>query len=103
MPYLDPILYYKPSCPYCKKVFEHMQKLGVSVRSIDISQDEATKLFLKEKGGKVQVPCLLTKEGEEGEKLMYESSVIMEWVVKNQKELASSNSPFDPQNVKDSQ
>ncbi len=64
-----------------------MRLSGVSMKTVDISQDEESKIFLQEKGGKIQVPCLLTKEGTSGEKLLYESSLIVEWVIKNQEDL----------------
>ncbi|MEB3429195.1 glutaredoxin [Citroniella saccharovorans] len=72
------ILYYKPTCPYCKKVQRFMGKNGIDIEMRNIDENESIKNELIEKGGKNQVPCLLI-EG----KAMYESSDIIDYLKEN--------------------
>ena len=72
------ILYYKPTCPYCKKVQRFMGKNGIDIEMRNIDENESIKNELIEKGGKNQVPCLLI-DG----KAMYESSVIIDYLKEN--------------------
>ncbi len=50
-------LYYKPECPYCKKVLTYMKNTGVELPLADIHEPE-NEAKLIELGGKKQVPCL---------------------------------------------
>jgi len=68
-------LYYRPTCPFCIKVLDFMDRQGVTIPLIDISQDRDAAATLIEVGGKQQVPCLLI-DG----KPLYESSDIISWV-----------------------
>lgn len=72
------ILYYKPTCPYCKKVQRFMGKNGIDIEMRNIDENESIKNELIEKGGKNQVPCLLI-DG----KAMYESSDIIDYLKEN--------------------
>ena len=68
-------LYYRPTCPFCIKVLDFMDRQGVMIPLIDISQDRDAAANLIEVGGKQQVPCL-SIDG----KALYESSDIISWI-----------------------
>lgn len=70
-------LYYKPTCPFCKKVIKYIDEAGIIVPLEDTSDEEkATELI--NLGGKKQVPCLVI-DG----KALYESDDIIEWLKLN--------------------
>ena len=69
------VLYMRPTCPYCLKVFQAIDKLGKEIEMKDISNDESRKLELIESGGKQQVPCIFIDEQP-----MYESDDIIHWL-----------------------
>lgn len=73
----DYVLYYYPTCPYCRKVFRALEKLGEE--RFDITKkdatDPATAGELVQIGGKEQVPCLVI-DG----KAMYESDDIIDYL-----------------------
>lgn len=48
------ILYYKPTCPYCKKVQRFMGKNGIDIEMRNIDENESIKNELIEKGGKIK-------------------------------------------------
>lgn len=73
----DLVLYYKPSCPYCKKVIDYMDKNGISIPMEDTG-DQDNEQELVRLGGKRQVPCLVVDGSA-----MYESSDIIDWLSKN--------------------
>ncbi len=81
-------LYYKPSCPFCQRVLQMAENLHVTFDLKDISEDEAARLELIEKGGKQQVPFLVdTDKGVS----MYESSDIIDYIRENKP--AATGSP----------
>ena len=73
----DHILYYKPTCPYCKKVMNYlsMKEINLEMRN---TEDPAIREELIAIGGKAQVPCLciLTEA-------IYESSDIIDYFRKS--------------------
>ena len=71
---MDLKLYYKPECPFCKKVLSFMEKNDIELELKNI-HDEENKKFLVEEGGMNQVPCLFI-DG----KAMYESDDIIEFL-----------------------
>lgn len=71
---MDLKLYYKPECPFCKKVLRFMEKNDIELELKNI-HDEENKKFLVENGGMNQVPCLFI-DG----KAMYESDDIIEFL-----------------------
>lgn len=73
-------LYYKPSCPFCQRVLQIADNLGVSFDLQDIEADESARLALIEHGGKQQVPYLVD---EAKGTAMYESSDIIEYIRTN--------------------
>ena len=67
-------LYYKPTCPFCQKVLEAADALGVQFDLHDIADDPALAEELIAHGGKRQVPYLIDTEREVA---MYESDDII--------------------------
>ncbi|NRA90382.1 MAG: glutaredoxin [Simkaniaceae bacterium] len=76
------VLYYKPSCPYSKKVLDHIEKEGLEVSLKNIQTDSKAKEELLHLGGKVQVPCLFI-DG----KPLYESNDIIDWMKEKKDQL----------------
>lgn len=74
------VLYYKPTCPYCRKVLNHMEASGITIPLKDTSSSLAIKDELVKIGGKSQVPCLVING-----KAMYESDDIVQWLKTNYK------------------
>lgn len=75
----DLILYYFPTCPYCKKVLRFIDKNNLNqIELKNINQDQKAEAELIEIGGKRQVPCLFI----DGEPL-YESDDIINWLKSN--------------------
>ena len=66
------ILYYRPTCPFCRRVLDFIEEHKIEVDLRDISEEEHAAALL-EKGGKQQVPFLC-----DGDTCMYESDAIIE-------------------------
>ena len=49
-------LYYRPTCPFCIKVLDFMDRQGVMIPLIDISQDRDAAATLIEVGGNSRCP-----------------------------------------------
>ena len=71
-------LFIRYTCPFCIRVLHFLDQYGISVtlRDISANPDDATQL--QEKGGKVQVPCLM-----DGDFVLYESLDIINWFKHN--------------------
>lgn len=69
------ILYYRPSCPFCIKVLNHLDTIQKSVSLKNLNDDPKAIEELIHLGGKKQVPCLFI----DGIPL-YESQDIMDWL-----------------------
>ena len=52
-------LYFKPNCPFCRRVVAVIERLELDVEMKDIVADESFAAGLEEKGGKRQVPYLV--------------------------------------------
>lgn len=74
------VLYYKDTCPYCKKVFRVIDKynLNEKIETKNINESSEFKEELINNGGSVMVPCLFI-DG----KAMYESSDIIKYLKDN--------------------
>lgn len=73
------VLYYYPTCPYCRKVTKFIDKHELEeIELKNINKDEEAEKRLIEVGGKRQVPCLFI----DGEPL-YESDDIISWLQGN--------------------
>lgn len=75
MPKLE--LYYKDTCPYCKKVFRVIEKYNLEDKIVtkNILENDEYKDTLVSEGGSIMVPCLFI-DG----KAMYESSDIIKYL-----------------------
>ena len=71
-------LYFSPSCPFCRKVFNFMQSRKINIPLKDVSLESSYRDELMNIGGKTQVPCLIIN----GEAL-YESDDIIQWLETN--------------------
>ena len=69
------ILYEFPSCPYCRRVLDAIDDLGVEVELRDTIQQPAHRDELRRLMGSTQVPTLLI-DG----KPMRESADIIDWL-----------------------
>lgn len=70
-------LYYKPTCPFCKKVLAFMEQEDIEIPLKNVKEDETARDELLHLGGKMQVPCLFIDD-----KALYESDEIIEWLKK---------------------
>ena len=71
-------LYYKPMCPYCRKVLNHLEQTQASLTLKDIEANPENEKELLSIGGKSQVPCLVI-DG----KALYESDDIIKYLEEN--------------------
>ncbi len=78
------ILYYKPTCPFCRKVLDFIDKHSIVVPLKNITKSKEAKDELEHLGGKSQVPCLFI-DG----KALYESDEIVSWLKTHKEELKS--------------
>ncbi len=70
------ILYYRPTCPYSKKVLAAAKEYGVGMELRDVAESCHADA-LRKRGGKLQVPYLIdTARGKE----MYESDDIVAYL-----------------------
>ncbi len=72
------VLYYMPSCPYCKPVVAKIKRENLPITLKNVSANSAYRKELVAKGGKAQVPCLLVNG-----RAIYESDDIMDYLDKN--------------------
>ncbi len=72
-------LYYRPTCPFCRKVLGFIDDAKITAVVLkDVSSDPIRQKVLIEIGGKSQVPCLFI----DGVPL-YESDDIIAWLKSN--------------------
>ncbi len=71
-------LYKFDTCPYCRRVFDVIDRLGLEIPRRDIRTDPEALATLIQVGGKRQVPCLFI-DG----KPLYESGDIIAWLETN--------------------
>jgi glutaredoxin len=84
------ILYYKEACPFCQRVLEVANNLGVEFELKDIEDNEELTNELIERGGKKMVPYLVdTKNNVE----MYESGDIIEYIREHKDEAGKPEGP----------
>lgn len=72
-------LYYKPTCPFCRRVIAVVERLELEVERKDIVDEPEYAEELVEKGGKRQVPYLIDTENNVA---MYESDDIVDHLQK---------------------
>lgn len=73
-------LYYKPSCPFCRRVLAVIDRLQLEVDLRNIEESSEHEHDLIARGGKRQVPYLVD---EEKEVEMYESDDIVNHLQKH--------------------
>ena len=69
-------LYALPTCPYCAKVRDKLNGIGLEFSELDINEEEHSKKLI-ELGGKRQVPYLIDNETNTK---MYESDDIVDYL-----------------------
>ncbi|MGP3779685.1 glutaredoxin family protein [Halanaerobium saccharolyticum] len=75
----DLVLYYYPTCPYCRKVTKFIDRNDLDqIELKNINQDQKAESELIEVGGKRQVPCLFIDDEP-----LYESDDIITWLKSN--------------------
>ncbi|PUU95161.1 glutathione S-transferase N-terminal domain-containing protein [Halanaerobium sp.] len=75
----DLVLYYYPTCPYCRKVTKFIDRNDLDqIELKNINQDQKAESELIEVGGKRQVPCLFIDDEP-----LYESDDIINWLKSN--------------------
>lgn len=72
------ILYYKPTCGYCRKVLRFIEENNLTVRLKNVSENLDIRQELIDLTGHTQVPCLI-HDGE----ILYESDDIVAWLAEN--------------------
>ena len=70
-------LYYKPQCPFCRRVLMANESIGADLVLHDVSLDMAVREELVAKGGKKQVPFL---EDTDRKQMLYESGDIIKYL-----------------------
>lgn len=73
-------LYYTESCPFCQRVLQMAENLGVTLDLKDIEGDATLTAELLAHGGKTQVPYLVDTDKDVA---MYESNDIIEYIRDN--------------------
>lgn len=53
-----PVLYIKPTCPWCIEVIEFLDEHGVPYRRVDVTQDSAARAEMERLSGQGKVPTL---------------------------------------------
>ncbi|MFT5299944.1 MAG: glutaredoxin 3 [Mariniblastus sp.] len=69
------MLYYFPSCPYCRLVLDCLARLDLEIPMRNIQTELGARDELLAIGGKGQVPCLVI-DG----KPLYESADVVSWL-----------------------
>jgi glutaredoxin 3 len=72
-------LYYKPTCPFCRRVLAVVDRLSIEVELKDVAEDETFASELVAAGGKMQVPYLVDTTTDTA---MYESDDIVAYLQK---------------------
>lgn len=72
-------LYYTDSCPFCHKVMAAARQLPVSIELRNVQTDAAHLQALRNKGGRLMVPCLRIEKAT-GAHWMYESDDIIAYL-----------------------
>lgn len=80
-------LFYKPSCPFCQKVFAYSDAAGIEFDLRDMSEYPEFIDELIEKGGQKQVPFLIDTERDVK---MYESDDIIAYLKEHYGQVAAN-------------
>ena len=72
------ILYTKSTCPYCHKVLDYLDRVGINIEIHDVYEKNQYMNELLTIGKKRQIPCLVQGDGA-----LYESDDIIDWFNKH--------------------
>jgi len=74
----DITLYELPGCPYCAKVTDTLEQLGLEYETVEVPSDHAERTEVKAVSGQTEVPVIVDEaHGVEG---MNESDDIVEYL-----------------------
>ncbi len=76
------LLLYSATCPHSVRVLDYLDEIGRTVPMKDVNDDPEALALLREKGGRMLVPCLLIDH-----KPLYDDSAIISWLSKHKAEL----------------
>lgn len=57
-------VYSKPNCPQCTATYRKLESLGLSFKSIDVTEDADALVFIRALGYQ-QAPVVVVREGED--------------------------------------
>jgi glutathione S-transferase len=77
----DLALYHHEECPFCKKVRDVMNRLGLEMDLRDIRKDDNNRQELVNGGGQQKVPCLRIAKPDGSSEWMYESDDISQYLL----------------------
>ncbi len=73
-------LYYFPSCPFCIRVCETLQRLGLEIELRDIDRESRRRAELIEATGRQAVPCLRIEDAQGAGQWIHESGDIIAYL-----------------------
>lgn len=73
-------LYLAWRCPYGMRVKREVTRLGLDIAERDVRLDPEHRRALEAGGGKAQTPCLHIREADGGERWLYESAAIIDYL-----------------------
>ena len=74
----DITLYELPGCPYCAKVIDTLEQLGIEYETVEVPSDHAERTEVEEVSGQTGVPVIVDEaHGVDG---MHESEDIVEYL-----------------------
>jgi glutaredoxin len=76
----DLALYQFKTCPFCIKVRQEMRRLSLNIELRDAQHDAGHREALSLGGGRSMVPCLRIRDGQGGERWLYESGDIVAYL-----------------------
>lgn len=74
------VLFYYASCPFCRRVSQHIQQQGWGIEERDILKNSRWREELMAGGGRTQVPCLKIENTDGTVDWMYESMDIVNYL-----------------------
>ena len=75
----DYTLYQLYACPFCVKTRRALRRLNLPMETRSVQQGSPHRLELEQGGGRIQVPCLHMRDGD-NDVWMYESSDIIRFL-----------------------
>jgi len=74
------VLFHYASCPFCRRVCQHIQQQGWGIEERDILKNSRWREELMAGGGRTQVPCLKIENTDGTVDWMYESMDIVNYL-----------------------